>query len=219
MWSRSEQCGIALSILLMLCVVMLSGCGGDSKKVKKGDAIEFGGHYWTVLEVKGGKALLLSEKVLEARAYHPQARAVTWESSDIRKYLNTVFFQSFSPADRNRIADTKVVTNNNPWYGTPGGNATTDKVFLLSLEELVQYIGDSGKLKNRPGQDSSFSDQYNQARIAYDKNGWASWWWLRSPGIDTLYAATVYNDGGVNVRGNNVDRSRGGVRPALWLNL
>jgi len=181
-----------------------------------GSLMKFGGDYWRVLAVEKGKVLLLSGKILEERAYGGS----TWESSDIRKYLNGEFLNSFTQADRNRIADTKVVTNNNPWYGTTGGNATNDKVFLLSLEELVQYFGDSGKLKNRPGQDDYyFSDQYSQSRIAYDKNGTASWWWLRSPGFSTITAAIVDGDGDVNVNGLYVYILYGGVRPALWLNL
>ena len=181
---------------------------------------EFGGHNWRVLVVEDGKALLLSEQVLERKQYHSQKVAVTWKSSTIRKYLNTEFLETFSQADRKRILETKVVTNNdNPWYGTQGGAATTDKIFLLSLEELVQYFGDSGKLKNRSGQDDySFSDQYSQSRIAYTKDGTGSWWWLRSPGHFTNHAALVITDGVVGVNGLSVSRISG-VRPALWLKI
>ena len=183
------------------------------------DTIKFGDHDWRVLDVEDGKALLLSEKVIETRPYHLQFESVTWESSNMRTYLNTGFLQSFSPTDRERILDTKVVNNDNPWYNTIGcGNTTTDKIFLLNLEEVVQYFGDSGKLKNRPGQDFYFHDQYSQSRIVYDKNGKASWWWLRSPGDHSLYAAGVNDDGDVYVGGYDVGNF-GGIRPALWLNL
>ena len=43
----------------------------------------------------------------------------------------------------------------------------------------------------------------------------SSWWWLRSPGYNTKNAAVVNNDGNVNINGNNVNNSAGGVRPAL----
>ena len=186
-----------------------------------GNIIQFGDYGWRVLAVEDSKALLLSDKIIEVRAYHSQGGAVTWEDSDIRKYLNTEFLNSFSQADRNRIAETKVVTNNNPWYGTNGGSSTTDKIFLLSLEEILQYFGDSGRLNNRQGQEGWFSDQYSQSRIAYNKAGTASWWWLRSPGIRTYSAAGVRNDGDVDVNGCLVYHHSvgGGVRPALWLNL
>ena len=50
---------------------------------------------WRILNVnkKNGKALLLSNQVLELRAYHNKEEEVTWESSDARKWLNTSFYQ------------------------------------------------------------------------------------------------------------------------------
>ena len=213
--------GMNVFLYAIFMVVNCYGADNDVKEddSKKFDVIEFGGHNWLVLEIKDGKALILSEKELGTGRYHSQSVAVAWESSAIRKYLNTEFLQSFSPTDRNRIADTKVVTNNNPWYDTHGGNATTDKIFLLSLEEVVQYFGDSGKLKNGSGQEHYFTDQYSQLRIAYDKNGMDSWWWLRSPGSRAIFAAYVHGDSDVYVCGFRVHDYGGGVRPALWLKL
>jgi len=186
---------------------------------KVGSIMKFGGYDWRVLEVKSGKALLLSDKIIENRAYHNTLTAITWSECDLRKYLKGEFFNSFSQADRNRILETTLKNKDNQWYGTNGGNATTDKVFLLSLEELVQYFGDSGKLKNRPKDVWWFSDQYSQSRIAYTKGGTASWWWLRSPGDNALSAAGVRSAGDVDVGGGRVSNNNGGVRPALWLNL
>ena len=44
------------------------------------------------------------------------------------------------------------------------------------------------------------------------------WWWLRSPGRNQNYAATVDN-GNIYFNGGPVNYDIGGVRPALWLNL
>ena len=218
-----------MKLNMLLSAVMILGfmfsCYGADNDVteddsKKFEVMEFSGHNWLVLEVKDDKALLLSEQVIETRRYHNTLTDITWSECAIRKYLNTEFLESFSIEDRNRILDTKVVTNNNPWYGTNGGNATTDKIFLLSLEEVVQYFGDSGQLKNRPKTDAwLIIDQYGKSRIAYDKDGTASWWCLRSPGLTTYYVAYVNFDGDVYVDGNSVRNHRLGVRPALWLNL
>ena len=41
------------------------------------------------------------------------------------------------------------------------------------------------------------------------------WWWLRSPGCNSIYAATVNKYGRVMTGGNPVDRTGGIVRPAL----
>ena len=61
------------------------------------------------------------------------------------------------------------------------GNATKDRIFLLSIEEVVKYFGDSGQFKNRPKDAYFIEDQYNSARIAEDADGIVFWWWRRPP--------------------------------------
>ncbi|MCL2087792.1 MAG: DUF6273 domain-containing protein [Oscillospiraceae bacterium] len=168
-----------------------------------GDIIEFGDYNWRVLDVQDSKALIISEDVIEQHAYHNEYIDITWENSDLRAYLNGEFYNSFSESDKARVAETTVINNDNPEYGTPGGNDTTDKVFLLSIDEANMYFAN----------DSS--------RICLNANGEPAWWWLRSPGNDSSGAAYVIGDGFVRISGLLVDYSSedGGVRPALWLNL
>ena len=97
-----------------------------------------------------------------------------------------------------------------------------DRIFLLSLEEAVNYFGDSGQLRSRPSGAWGISDRYNNTRMALDLDGSAFWWWLRSPGDDPRHAADVNAVGGLALGGGGVFWSGGvggGVRPALWLNL
>ena len=188
------------------------------------DSYHFGGYDWLVLDIDAEvkKALLLSKYVLETRSYHGVFEEVTWETSDIRNYLNGEFYDSFAEADKARIVETRVVNNNNPWLGTTAGNKTTDKVFLLSLEEVVKYLGDSGQLANRDHPDNKkwgFSDSYNEMRITTNTIGQKYWWWLRSPGYDNNYTTCVESDGLVSVNGSCVYYDDGGVRPAMWINL
>jgi len=154
----------------------------------------------------------------------------------LRQYLNGEFFENtFTAAEKARIATTQVKNDDNQWQGTAGGNDTTDKVFLLSLEEVVKYFGDSGELANWPGFVWVMADQYDSVRVACTQSGRVSWWWLRSPGYFSSWAVRVLGDGRVHVGGRGVDRddddvvvynditynlsAGGGVRPALWLNL
>jgi hypothetical protein len=202
-----------------------------------GNIVPFGGYEWRVLEVRDGKALLLSEYVLEWRAYNEEYTDVTWETCTLRSYLNGEFYNSFSDSDRMRIAETLNENKDNQWWGTEGGADTSDRIFLLSLDEVVRYFGDSGQLANRPSEDSWYiDDEYNEARIAYAATdltytysngetytieaGTASWWWLRSPGSSSRDAAVVNRGGSlVVVDGYYVVYDYGGIRPALWLNL
>ena len=165
--------------------------------VNIGDLITFGDILWRVLDIQDGKALILSEYVLFSQAYHSAGGRITWEHSSLRHYLNNEFLgNTFSPEERERIVETAVVNANSPFYGTAGGNNTTDKIFLLSFEEVRQYF----------------------ERIIRSVNGSASWWWLRSPGHTSLSAATFSCDGFVNAIGIHASHDNG-VRPALRLNL
>jgi len=186
--------------------------------IKTGDIIHLGDYSWRVLDVQSGRALLLSEEVTELKQYNKKFIDVTWETSTLRQYLNDEFYGRFSEEEKKRIAETRIQNNKNPWYNTKGGNTTNDKVFLLSLGEVIKYFGDSGELGNRPADTRRIDDQFNSARIAKDVDGTDSWWWLRSSGFYGLNATYVNAGGWIYVDGNNVNLY-GGVRPALWLNI
>lgn len=181
--------------------------------------VRFGKYLWRVLDVQNNRALLLMEEVLEQRCYHSDFTSVTWEACDLRKYLNGAFLQNFSGREQKLITQTENRNADNPWYGTPGGRGTVDKVFLLDIDEVVKYFGDSGQLRERPTKDVGYiNDEYSNARIA-KYQGEEAWWWLRSPGGSGFDAAGVGRDGGLYMFGITVYYAYGGVRPALWLNL
>lgn len=180
--------------------------------------VPFGGYSWRVLDVQNGKALLLAEEILEKRPYHSPGGSVTWETCGLRGYLNGEFLQTFSGPEQSRIVQTVNANKDNPWYGTQGGNRTADRVFLLSIEEVVKYFGDSDKLWRQSENEYCIDDRYNDERKAnYGSKAW--WWWLRSPGSSGYDAADVDLDGSLSLYGRSVRGFEGGVRPALWLNL
>ena len=168
-----------------------------------GSIRKFDGIDWRVLAVENNKALLISEKAVEKRPYNIKQKDVTWESCTLRKYLNGDFLNKLSKA---KIAIAK--TNN-------------DNIFLLSLEEVCRYFGDStAKLRNK-GWRLDISDKHNAARVVLDSSGEACWWWLGVSGYGNGYSARVLSNGSIcvgNVTVNSVSAA-GGVRPALWLNL
>jgi hypothetical protein len=175
---------------------------------------------WRVLDVdmQEGRALLLTEDIIEKRPYHSgNTTKITWEECALREYLNGAFLNNFG-SGKSRIAQTKNDNPDNQWSGTKGGNSTTDRVFLLSIGEAVNYFGDSGQLKKRPKNSWWIDDQHNSKRIAkYENQAWG--WWLRSPGSYSYRAASVDTDGNLYVNGYDTLSREGGVRPALWLNL
>ena len=92
----------------------------------KGEIIDFGRYdqddgiqpiSWLVLDVRDGKALLLSQKALEARHYHNRSGSVTWEKCDLRKWLNGDFYnQAFREAEKERILETHVIAHRHPSF-------------------------------------------------------------------------------------------------------
>jgi hypothetical protein len=198
------------------------------------EVIEFGGFEWRILDVREGRALIVTDKIIESRPFHSEWINITWADSDLRAYLNGEFLDNFSIEEQNQIAETVNHNQDNPWYGTYGGS-TTDYVFLLSLEEVVEYFGDSGRLTNREHPNNTgwgFNDRFGAVRIANHGRGQAfpeldmeveenePWvWWLRSPGIQGSQATTVDGDGAIDVFGQGIIKEYVGVRPALWLEL
>jgi hypothetical protein len=190
-----------------------------------GNKIEFGKYEWHVLDVREDKALIITEDVVEQRQYHDKYTDITWETCDLRKYLNGEFLGKF---DSERIATTINKNADNLWYGSNGGDDTQDKIFLLSLEEVDYYFGNSGDYTNKRRKDGNgksksdgyyLSNNYDSSRVAKNGKGEACWWWLRSPGIHGIRAAGVGGGGRVRVSGSGVSYYYGGVRPALCLAL
>lgn len=149
---------------------------------------------WRVLRREENRALLLCERKAAVLPYHREPQEVTWESCDLRRWLNAVFLPlSFSEAERARILPVSLHTPDNPQFGSSGGADTEDRLFLLSLEESLALLPED-------------------ADRALD-----CWWWLRSPGFDNAFAASVTPDGSVSRLGSFVEGDDYAVRPALWL--
>jgi hypothetical protein len=168
---------------------------------------------WRVLAVSGGKALLLSDKNLDAQPYNDTYAFVTWATCSLRTWLNAEFISAaFNASEASAIMMTSVANPDNPTYGTAGGDATNDKVFLLSIGEANEYFStDASRI--------SFNTPFSKAQGAYDEAG-ASWWWLRSPGDDySSFAAGVNIFGTVSDGGSSVFPAPCAVRPALWVIL
>ena len=205
-----------------------------SGKIRAGETrnLLFGPYEWRVLEVDGDKALLLTEELIEERIYGPEETPVTWETCPLRGYLNGGFLQSFSSEEQGRILETRVINDDNLWYGSPGGNDTDDRVFLLSVEEIDRYFGDSGDYLNIRMKDihgdlvtNSYtgmylSNEYNEDRKGINlQTGDVMMWWSRSPGYSETSAVQVLSKGEIRVFGGNVAFPNTGLRPAVWIGL
>ena len=181
---------------------------------------------WIVLDVKeDGSAVLISKYGLDEVQYNNALTNVTWENSTMRQWLNGAFFNTaFTEEEQSRIQVTHLENKNNPFYGTPGGNDTDDKVFLLSYEEAFIYAGNDKAYSLFADQPSHicYATAYCIDRGASPYDGGAGdpingacWWWLRSSGKIPSWAGSVSSVGYVFPDGSFVSRSAICVRPVI----
>lgn len=174
---------------------------------------------WSVLAKEDNRVLLISKYALDRKSYNADYGDVTWETCSLRQWLNGTFLNdAFSTEEQALIQDTYVSADANSEYDTNPGNATTDKVFLLSINEAEQYFGSAEVRMCIPTEYAKANGAYTDNR--YTKNGVPTcWWWLRSSGYVQYDAPYIYSDGSVYYRGGYVLDARECVRPALWINL
>lgn len=195
------------------------------KSIEIGDTFAFGSYEqdndeangkepieWIVLDKDGGSLLLISKQILDWRKYNSSDIDVTWETCSLRKWINDGFFNSaFSQAEQAMIMDTTVRADKNPNYKTDPGKTTTDKVFILSSNEVEEYSNYLNQV---------IPTEYAVANGCIDTIDFQiCFWWLRTPGTSKDYATGVFGDKTVRYYGYRVNNIRGGIRPALWLDL
>ncbi len=61
-----------------------------------GSIISFGYYNWRVLDIQNNAALIITEEIIEQRAYHDTYKDITWADCSLRKYLNGEFYDKFN---------------------------------------------------------------------------------------------------------------------------
>lgn len=194
---------------------------------------------WRVLNVKGNSAFIQTDVAIDNCVYSILDSKTTWETSGIRSWLNgydagknqdkrdysknSFLNDAFSSVQQQVIQLTEVKNDDNPKYGTEGGNDTKDKIFLLSEQEAknVDY-GFSGKWMNDEAR-CKRSSTYTKAKGTFSLNDTNKYkggccWWLRTPYKNANEALTVDMIGSV-ILGDNVTYKADAVSPVLNLNL
>ena len=139
---------------------------------------------WIVLEKdeENHRVLLLSKYLLDSYCYNESTENVSWENSDIRKWLNEDFYNAaFDEKEKERIIETEL---NNEYsldktvrYAEylNKDSKTKDKVFLLSAEEVAKYF--SSRNENQYGfiagriAATKQTDYARYAKRTYPKSG------------------------------------------------
>ena len=174
--------------------------------VTVGDVIPFGSWHqnsdaqdstpiqWRILEVEGDRALLISDKALDARPYDLYRVDATWDQCTLRSWLNTELLnEAFTPDQQKAIL---VTTLDNGTECSP----TEDKLFLLNYSEVIPYLSSKELIA-----------RYTQ--YASRKDGLA----------DTAFSWTRESNRMINMVGTECSDlfqiSNNAVRPAMWVSL
>ena len=202
------------------------------KNAKVGDIVYFGTYEqdnktsngkenieWLVLTKEKNRVLVISDKALDYQKYNSSKTSVTWETCTLRKWLNNDFINAaFSAEERAKIPTVTVSADKNPEYDTYPGNATKDRVFLLSIVEAEKYFTSDEARKCVPTEYAISNGAYTSD--SYTKGGKATcWWWLRSPGFNLYNAADVEVGGDVFENGGSAYSGADAVRPAMWISI
>ena len=138
--------------------VTFTGTTAEISKAQVGDTVRFGSYEqdndkdngseaieWLVLDKQDGKLLLLSKDALDAKPYNEEFKDVTWETCTLRSWLNDTFYSTaFSTAEQGLIATARVKNEDNPKYGTEGGNGFWWLRSAGYLSTYTAYVYDNG---------------------------------------------------------------------------
>ena len=179
-------------------VINLSGFGRDNRENP---------YKWLVLDVdtENSKALLIMDGYIDTMYMFADDEVHTWENSQVREYLN---FQPnldvmFTPREQEFILKTAVSNPANPKTGVSSGNDTTDRLFLLSTEEVEKYF------------------ENPQDRVVYDAEGSPVGQYLRTAGGEESYFAMIIQDssGEIDYNGSYGYSGAYAIRPAMWVDV
>ena len=174
---------------------------------------------WRVLDIQDGKALVISRYSLAREPYHSINEPTTWENSTIRSWLNRNFLNTaFSRQEQTAVLTVQVDNDKQQArepQNSPEGNATQDKIFLLSYREVCSYLRSES---DRVCEPSLFA--LNKAAkgkySALKKNVREPVSWMLRTMYYSMYDCVGHDgglDGGVNIHNDCF------IRPAFWLDL
>ena len=165
---------------------------------------------WMVLGAEGENVLLVSKYALDSRPYHKDSKSVNWETSDVRTWLNESFYTSAfsgSPTSYLNYYNSIFTLSEAP------KNKVTDRVFLLSQEEVIWYLPTEADRSCTP-------TTYATAQNAASKNAdGVNRWLLRSAyGSDNLIVGFAADGTSHSYLSDSDSGLQGLIRPAMWVN-
>ena len=154
---------------------------------------------WRILSVNedGKEAFVMSDKLLDVKAFNETLKDVTWENCTLRAWLNDTesgfIKEAFTKDEQSVIKTKRVINEDNPENGIDGGNDTYDKVYIPSFSEMTNKdygFDDQNSYRLSNNRKASITD-YVQATSYFVKE--SAIWYLRTPGVranQMMYASS-----------------------------
>ncbi len=190
--------------LMVFLVSLLAIC--TQADAEAGDIIVFGSWHqnsdaqdstpiqWRVLDIQDDRALLISDKALDARPYDLYRVDATWDQCTLRAWMNTEFLnEAFTPGQQRAIL---VTTLDNGTECPP----TEDKIFLLTYREGSSYLS-SEELIARYTQYASQKDGFSDTAFSWTRESYRMINMVGTECTDLFQISNI------------------GVRPAMWVSL
>ncbi|MGN0408066.1 MAG: DUF6273 domain-containing protein [Bacteroides sp.] len=170
---------------------------------------------WLVLDKQGDRMLVISRYSLDCHPYNTTLADVTWETCTLRSWLNSEFYNSaFNNSEKASVITTTIENPNNARLGTQGGNATSDNVFCLSIDEAERYFASDEARATKP---TSYAISRGAWTPTSGQSIGNSYWLLRSPGYHQRMPALILVNGVIAYGGGALIDSAFAVRPAMWV--
>ncbi len=216
----------AVILIAVLCILCLSGCGRAERYAQAVSALEAGSY---TAAAESFEALAdYADSTERAKACKAEAVKAAYENAvalfEAGEYeqAETLFASVPDYAEAElylkAVALALCEVGNTVSFGYfsnlglyMGGPDTEDRVFLLSKEELAQYLPEEGDRLCKP---TAFA---LAAGAQTDDEGNCPWW-TRSPGDHHGQICVVQADGGQNAY-YSVGWDNICIRPAVWVNI
>lgn len=227
---------LAVCLMALVCWV----CAGYAEETRVGDTVIFGQYEqdgnldngsepiaWLVLDVQGGKALLMSRYALDCLPFHDEKTDAAWNQSALNAWLQADFRAAFTDAEWAAIAPVTLAdtaADGNPeWQNTDAEPAETH-VFLLSYAQVMQYLPEQ---EQRKVSGTEYARSRGAKFLGFTTIGIGETdWWLRSPGKESYDACFLDVRGAVGTKCVTVDENQQpvfiktlGDSVTLWFDL
>ena len=205
------------------------------KKHENGSIFKYAPIKWRVVNVDGNILTLISDKLLTSMP--PSYGVYSWETSDVRYYLNSIsnssitqydksgfYNNAFSDKEKSAIVKTKIKNTLNEYYGTNGGSDTEDYVYVPSNAEIFSsdQAAENGFYEGSGVDDAA--KRFRSTIYAKYKGAWwspveeykgNSFWYTRTNGYSDQSISYICDFGYIYNRGMKCDTIGAGVLPMI----